>query len=176
MKKLVAAPQYTELLIKRLVEQLIEDHGMFESTLLIGLQPKGKFLLNQILKYLEEYYGYTPTSGLLDATFFRDDFRKKELAGKVHNTDIHFLVEERNVVLVDDVLFTGRSVRSAFDALISFGRPAKVQLLVLVDRLFKREFPINPDYSGLKVNTLSTERVKIDWETNELNIWITKED
>ena len=90
---------------------------------------------------------------------------------------MNYLVEEKKVVLIDDVLFTGRSVRSAFDALMSFGRPLKVQLLVLVDRVFQREFPINSDYVGMKVNTLNSEKILIDWErgSNGINIWIQDE-
>jgi pyrimidine operon attenuation protein/uracil phosphoribosyltransferase len=175
MKKLVAAPQYTDLLIRRLTEQLVEDHQTFENTVLIGLQPKGGFLLAKIEQYLKSHIALSGQTGLLDITFYRDDFRRKDLVWKASSTDIDFLVEGRQVVLIDDVLFTGRSVRSAFDALISFGRPSKVQLMVLVDRLFQREFPIKADYVGMKVNTLPTERVNIDWDKEEINIWITKE-
>ncbi len=175
MKKLVAAPQYTDLLIRRLAEQLVEDHHSFENTVLIGLQPKGGFLLAQIQHHLKSHTALSGQTGLLDITFYRDDFRRKDLAWKASSTDIEFLVEGKKVILIDDVLFTGRSVRSAFDALISFGRPSKVQLMVLVDRLYQREFPIKADYVGIKVNTLHSERIKIDWDKEDVNIWITKE-
>jgi len=175
MKKLVASAKYTDLLIRRLAEQLIEDHGNFSDSVLIGLQPKGGYLLKQIQKYLQTQYDCSVQAGLLDTTFFRDDFKRKDLNWKPKITEMPFLVENKKVILIDDVLFTGRSVRSSLDALISFGRPSKVQLLILIERVFQREFPISPDYIGIKVNTLISEKIKIDWELEEINIWISKD-
>jgi pyrimidine operon attenuation protein/uracil phosphoribosyltransferase len=103
--------------------------------------------------------------GILDITFYRDDVRR-EL--KVPNkTVINFSIENKNVILVDDVLFTGRTTRAALDALLDFGRPAKVELCVLINRRFTRELPIQPDYTGKVVDALETQKVKVLWKEKD---------
>ncbi|MCZ6520021.1 MAG: phosphoribosyltransferase family protein, partial [Bacteroidetes bacterium] len=113
--------------------------------------------------------------GYLDTTFHRDDFRRREVPKKANQTKIHFLIEDKNVVLVDDVLFTGRSIRSALDAILAFGRPRKVELLVLVDRKYSRHLPIEPNYVGKSVDTMDSQMVLVEWEGKEAKnnrIWL----
>ena len=113
--------------------------------------------------------------GYLDTTFHRDDFRRREMPKKANETNIPFLVEEKNVILVDDVLYTGRSVRAAMDAMISFGRPRKVELLVLIDRKYTRDLPIQPNYIGKSVNTMQSQHVMVEWRDKDRkkdSIWL----
>ncbi|HNE93882.1 MAG TPA: bifunctional pyr operon transcriptional regulator/uracil phosphoribosyltransferase PyrR, partial [Chitinophagaceae bacterium] len=103
--------------------------------------------------------------GKLDITFYRDDVRNElHIANK---TDINFSIENKRVVLIDDVLWTGRTIRAALDALIDFGRPAKVELCVLINRRFNRELPIQPDYTGKAIDTFISEKVKVAWKEND---------
>ena len=103
--------------------------------------------------------------GDLDITFYRDDFRKKEL--KPNKTNIDFIIEDKNVILVDDVLFTGRTIRAGLDAMLAFGRPNDVELLVLVDRRFSRHVPIQAKYTGLIIDSIQTQNVKVDWKETD---------
>lgn len=158
------------LTLHRLCCQLIENHDDFSNTVLIGLQPRGKYLVKRLQQILEEDYNKTNLNvGLLDTTFFRDDFRRRDQPLLANQTDISFLVEGKNVVFVDDVLYTGRSVRAALDAVQSFGRPKEVELLVLIDRRFSRHLPIQPDYVGRTVDTIDSERVTVEWNEAEGN-------
>ena len=163
-KKLILDSELLDITISRLCQQLIENHNDFSSSVIIGMQPRGIFVAEIIHKKLEkDIKGQIPL-GYLDATFYRDDFRRRETPVKANETRIPFIIEGKNVVLVDDVLFTGRTIRAALDAMIAFGRPAKVELLVLIDRKYNRELPINADYVGKVVNTLSTQRVLVELE------------
>jgi pyrimidine operon attenuation protein/uracil phosphoribosyltransferase len=112
---------------------------------------------------LNEILSTTPVCGNLDITFYRDDFRRREKPIIPSVTNIDFSIENKQVILVDDVLFTGRTIRSGLDALLTFGRPTKVQLLVLIDRRFNRDLPIQADYIGKSVDTLFHEKVKVSW-------------
>lgn len=156
-----------ELTLSRLCYQLIENHGDFENTVLIGLQPRGINLLTRLKFRLEDILKKPVTCGDLDVTFFRDDFRRRETPLIPSATNIDFVIENKKVVIVDDVLHTGRTIRSGLDAMLAFGRPARVELLVLIDRRFQRHLPIQPDYVGLKVDTLSTERVAVEWKEQD---------
>jgi pyrimidine operon attenuation protein / uracil phosphoribosyltransferase len=166
------------LTIDRLCHQLIENHPDFTKTALIGVQPRGVFLADRIVKRLTKITGQKILFGKLDVTFYRDDFRR---SGKLHtpqDMDIPFTIEGNKVVLIDDVLYTGRTIRAALDALLDFGRPSDVELLVLVDRRFTRQLPIQPDYIGKTIDSLVSENVKVDWkETDgEDRIWILTPD
>ena len=152
-KRLVLDQQQIDITLKRFCYQLIENHDDFENTVFLGLQPRGTLLLDKIVALLQEISGITVPSGYLDATFHRDDFRRRDFPLKANETKIDFLVEGKKVVLIDDVLYKGRSVRAAMDAMIAFGRPQKVELMVLVDRRLTRDYPILPDYYGVTVNT-----------------------
>lgn len=156
-----------DIILHRLACQLIENHDDFSQTVLIGIQPRGVFLADRILKVLQEDYKIKEIKkGNLDITFYRDDFRRGEPL-KANTTQIDFIVEDKNVVFIDDVLFTGRSIRSALTAIQSFGRPKKVELLTLIDRRFSRHLPIQPDYNGRKVDAINEEKVKVSWKENE---------
>ena len=155
-KKVLLNSKEIEIILHRLACQLIENHNNFSETVLIGLQPRGSFLakrLGDILK--NEYKIKNVNLGLLDITFYRDDFRRREEPLEATNTQIDFLIENKNVVLIDDVLFSGRSVRAALTAIQSYGRPKNVELLVLIDRRFSRHLPIQPTYKGRQVDAIN---------------------
>lgn len=176
-KRLVLDQQQITITLKRFCYQLIENHDDFENTVLLGLQPRGTILLDKIVTLLEEISGIKVPSGYLDATFHRDDFRRRDFPLKANETKIDFLVEGKKVILIDDVLYKGRSVRAAMDAMIAFGRPRKVELMVLVDRRLTRDFPIMPDYCGAKVNTIDSQYVVVEWADQghqEDAVWITE--
>ena len=159
--------RHLDLIINRLCYQLIEDHNDFSETVLIGLQPRGILLAERVVGKLKQIAGLEDLkSGKLDITFYRDDFRRRETIAAASETDIDFTIENKRVVLIDDVLFTGRTIRSGLDALMDFGRPSKVQLLVLIDRRFSRHLPIQPDYIGRTVDAVISERVDVDWSLN----------
>tara|TARA_R110002050_G_scaffold48780_1_gene113256 strand:- start:27884 stop:28438 length:555 start_codon:yes stop_codon:yes gene_type:complete len=163
-KKLLLSPRKVDITLRRLAQQLIENHGDFKDTVLIGLQPRGSAVLTKLLEILNNKESGTIASGTLDITFFRDDFRRRDTPLQPGKTKIDVLLEGKKVVFIDDVLFTGRSVRSAMDAVQSFGRPAEVELLVLIDRRFSRELPIQPDYSGQHVDSLIGDKVLVEWQ------------
>ncbi|WP_057937522.1 bifunctional pyr operon transcriptional regulator/uracil phosphoribosyltransferase PyrR [Algoriphagus resistens] len=176
-KRLVLDEGQIEIILRRFCHQLIENHDDFDNTVLLGLQPRGPILLDKLVKLLEEISGVKVLSGYLDATFHRDDFRRRDFPLKANETKISFLVEGKKVILVDDVLYKGRSVRAAMDAMIAFGRPQKVELMVLVDRKLTRDYPIMPDYYGVRVHTLESQYVLVEWaeKGNEKDaIWITE--
>lgn len=166
-RQVVLNSTHFELTIDRLCYQLIESHNNFENTVLIGLQPRGVNVVTRLKSTLEKILGVEITCGNLDVTFHRDDFRRRETPLIPSVTNIDFSIENKNVVLVDDVLFTGRTIRSGLDALLAFGRPSKVELLSFVDRRFKRDLPIQSDYVGITVDTLKSERVSVEWKEIE---------
>ncbi len=176
-KRLVLDQQQIAIILRRFCHQLIENHDTFENTVLLGLQPRGPVVLDKIVELLKEISGTNVPFGYLDATFHRDDFRRRDFPLKANETKIDFLIEGKNVVLIDDVLYKGRSVRAALDAMIAFGRPRKVELMILVDRKFTRDYPIMPDYCGFKVNTLESQYVSVEWAQKGFDqdaIWITE--
>lgn len=178
-KRLILDSDQIEITINRLCQQLIENHQNFEETVILGLQPRGIHLAETIKAKLQKLLRFDIKLGYLDTTFYRDDFRRRETPVKAKATQIDFIIEGKQIVLVDDVLFTGRSVRAALDAMIAFGRPQKVELLVLVNRKYARELPIEPDYIGKNVNTIESQRVLVEWKelgSKSDKIWlITKE-
>lgn len=166
-KQVILPPRQFELTINRLCFQLIENHNNFEDTVLIGLQPRGIHVLQRLKSRLEEILDHEITCGHLDITFYRDDFRRRERPLIPSATNIDFSIENKNIVLIDDVLFTGRTIRSGLDALLAFGRPKRVELLCMIDRRFRRHLPIQPDYIGKTVDTLVSERVSVEWKEIE---------
>jgi pyrimidine operon attenuation protein/uracil phosphoribosyltransferase len=145
--------------------QLIENHNDFSNTVLIGLQPRGSFLAKRLLSLLKNEYQIKEIQlGSLDITFYRDDFRRREIPLEANTTEIDFLVEDKKVVFIDDVLFSGRSVRAALTAIQSYGRPESVELLVLIDRRFSRHLPIQPNYRGRQVDAINEEKVLVTWK------------
>jgi pyrimidine operon attenuation protein/uracil phosphoribosyltransferase len=154
--------------ITRLCHQLIENHGDFSKSALIGLQPRGIYLSQRIADKLAEITGLDNIRhGKLDITFHRDDIRRKDQPPVPSATKMNFSIENLNVVLIDDVLFTGRTIRAGLDAMLAFGRPKKVELLNLIDRRFGRELPVQPDYTGSTVDTIDSQRVEVDWVETE---------
>jgi len=162
-KRLILDGPNFDITLNRLCQQLIETHGDFQNSVILGLQPRGIFVAERIKARLENLLKSQINLGHLDITFYRDDFRRRESPKKANATRIPFIIENKKVVLVDDVLYTGRSVRAALDAMIAFGRPSKVELLVLIDRKFSRQLPIEPDYVGKRVNTLQSQVVEAEW-------------
>ncbi len=153
-----------EIILHRLACQLIENHNDFSNTVLIGLQPRGIFLAQRLKEILTKTHQIKDLKlGLLDITFYRDDFRRREEPLDANSTKIDFLIENKNVVLIDDVLFSGRSIRAGLSAINDFGRPKLVELLVLIDRRYSRHLPIQPNYKGRQVDAINQERVKVYW-------------
>lgn len=174
-KKLLLDNQLFEITIKRLCHQLIENHGDFKDTVMVGLQPRGVFLADRIKSSLDKILKKDIPLGLLDITFFRDDFRRREKPIQANVTHMPFILEDRRVILIDDVLFTGRSIRSALDAMTAFGRPQLVELLVLIERKYTRQLPIEPTYIGQSVNTMQSQRVQVEWKVQGAkndNVWL----
>ena len=156
-----------DISVNRLCWQLIENHSDFSDTVLIGMQPRGYQLAQKIHSKLIQLSSVSNIDlGSLDITFFRDDFRRREAPISPNQTDINFLVEGKNVVFIDDVLYTGRSIRAGMDAINSFGRPKQIELLVLIDRRFSRELPIEPNYVGMTVDAIDTEKVVVEWDAD----------
>lgn len=164
--KTVLNEQQLAITIKRLAHQVLENHLTLSETVLIGLQPRGIFVSDQVVDEIKKMLPLENIQyGKLDITFYRDDVRKElHLA---NHTDIPFSIENRNVILIDDVLYTGRTIRAALDALLDFGRPAKVELCVLIDRRFSRQLPIQPDYVGKSIDSLISQRVKVFWKKRD---------
>ena len=166
-KKVLLDSKKIDIILNRLVCQLVENHKDFGNTVLIGLQPRGAFLIDKILEiFNKEYPTIDIKSGILDFTFFRDDFRRSEKTLSASSTKINFSVENKNVVLIDDVLFTGRSIKAAMSSMDSYGRPNSIELLVLIDRRYKREIPIEANYCGAKIDTFKGDRVNVVWGEN----------
>lgn len=164
--KTVLNEQQLAITIKRLAHQVLENHTNLEEIILIGLQPRGIFVSDQVANEIRKMFPAKVIQyGKLDITFYRDDVRKElHLA---NHTDIPFSIENKMVVLIDDVLYTGRTIRAALDALLDFGRPAKVELCVLIDRRFSRQLPIQPDYVGKSIDSLISQRVKVYWKDRD---------
>ncbi len=165
MKTILSAQQLT-LTVKRLVHQILENNASLQDTVIIGLQPRGIFLSDRIVNELRSLVKADAIQyGKLDITFYRDDVRQG--LHIANSTDIPFSLENKQVILIDDVLYTGRTIRAALDALLDFGRPSKVSLCVLIDRRFSRELPIQPDFSGKTIDTIISQKVKVCWKERD---------
>ncbi len=158
------------IITQRLCYELIENHDDFSNSAIIGLQPRGVHFARKLRDALQKSINKNILYGELDFTFYRDDFRTKELDIEANEVNIDFTIEGKKIILVDDVLYTGRSVRSALDALNDFGRPQHVELLVLIDRRYNREFPIEADYIGKQVDTRADDKVKVSWDEDAVLI------
>ncbi len=164
-RKTLLTSKEIDIILHRLACQLIENHNDFSNTVLIGLQPRGTYLAQRLKKILIEDYNIENLKlGLLDITFYRDDFRRNDEPLEATPTQIDFLIENKKVVIIDDVLYSGRSVRAALTALQAFGRPTNIELLVLIDRRFSRHLPIQPNYRGRQVDAINEEKVVVNWE------------
>jgi pyrimidine operon attenuation protein/uracil phosphoribosyltransferase len=160
--------QKFQITIQRLCRQLIENHNDFSNSVIIGIQPRGIYLAKRIAEELRKILpGKTIQHGDLDITFFRDDFRRRESPLVPNQTRIDFIVEGKKVILMDDVLWTGRTIRAAMDALLAFGRPQKVELLVLVDRRYSRDLPVAANYIGIEVDSIASQKVVVSWKETD---------
>ena len=163
-KVLLNATEIT-IILNRLACQLIETHLDFSNTVLVDLQPRGIYVAKRLAALLTEEYGIKNLQlGYLDITFFRDDFRRGDKVLNASKNEMEVAVEDKKVVLIDDVLYTGRSIRAALTAIQSYGRPSEIELLTLIDRRFSRHLPIQPNYRGRQVDVIKNEKVIVSWK------------
>ena len=166
--KTILSEERFQFTVDRLCHKLIEQYDDFGSTAIIGIQQRGVIFADRLLQRLKELRpNNLLKSGKLDITFFRDDFRTRQEPLQANSTEIDFLLEDQRVILVDDVLYTGRTVHAAISALQQFGRPRSVELVVMVDRRFNRTFPIMSNYVGITVDALNADYVKVEWKDAE---------
>ncbi len=174
-KKHLLSPQLLDITLSRLAQELIENHQDFAESVILGLQPRGIFFAEKIKRKLQELAQVQVPLGYLDVTFYRDDFRRRDAPLKANTTKVDFIIEDKRVILIDDVLYTGRTIRAALDAMAAFGRPKAVELLTLIDRKLSRDLPIHPQYVGKEVNTLASQWIQVEWTEQgfqENNIWL----
>jgi pyrimidine operon attenuation protein / uracil phosphoribosyltransferase len=147
-------------ILKRMVCEILEVHKSTDNVALVGIHTRGVFLAHRLQKYIEGFDGGMLPVGEIDITLYRDDWTQLSEQPVVKTTDIAFSVDNKQIILVDDVLYTGRTIRAAMDASIDFGRPSRIELAVLVDR-GHRELPIQSNYTGYCVNTKRSEMVNV---------------
>ncbi|MBX3253453.1 MAG: bifunctional pyr operon transcriptional regulator/uracil phosphoribosyltransferase PyrR [Chitinophagaceae bacterium] len=165
--KIILDTYQLNLTIQRLGYEIIERHTDLDKMALIGIQPRGVFLSDKIAAHIRNLYPSLALQyGKLDITFYRDDVRNQLHAA--NKTDIPFSIEGKKVILIDDVLYKGRTTRAALDALLDFGRPDQVELCVLIDRRFSRELPIQPDYCGKAIDSINSQKVTVEWDKEEV--------
>lgn len=172
MKRIILEHQQVDLILTRICHQLVEDHGDFTHTAILALQPKGILLGKAIVQKLETLFEIHATYGELDTTFHRDDFRRSDKLLLPNEVNIDFEIENKRIILVDDVLYTGRSIRAALDAVNDYGRPASIELVTLINRKYKREVPIQPDYIGENIDSRTDDYVKVEWDDTKCKVWI----
>lgn len=154
-----------DIMVERLCRELVENYGDFGDTCVVGIQPRGTMFAERICSHLKEITGLKPVHyGKLDITFYRDDFRRRESPLRGSSTKMDFLVEDKKVILVDDVLYSGRTVQAAMTAIQHYGRASQIELAVLIDRRFNRHLPIQPNYTGLVVDAVDEAYVKVEWQ------------
>jgi len=164
--KAILTREQVAITIRRLTHQILENHLNIDNLVFIGIQPRGIYVSDKIVQEIRQLLpGSTVQYGKLDITFYRDDVRK-ELHIPNH-TDIPFSIENKIVVLIDDVLYTGRTIRAALDALLDFGRPDKVELCILIDRRYSRQLPIQADYTGKSIDSIISQKVKVYWDKKD---------
>jgi len=177
-QKVLLDEKEVNIILHRLACQLIENHNDFSNTILVGLQPRGRHLADRLTQVLESDYNIADLQvGYLDITFYRDDLRHSEKVLEASATEMNFVVEGKKVVFIDDVLYTGRSIRAALTAIQSYGRPKNIELLILIDRRFSRHLPIQPDYRGRQVDAIDDEKVIVNWKETqgEDNVYLIKQ-
>lgn len=162
-KVILSYPRF-ELTINRLCYELIEKHQDFSNTCFIGIQPRGTLFAERIYKSLNQLAEIDSVDkGKLDVTFYRDDVGRRSKPLIPSTNEMNFIVENKDVVLIDDVLYTGRTIRAAMTALLHYGRPKSVELLVLINRRFNRHLPVHPDYIGMTIDAVDEEHVRAEW-------------
>lgn len=154
-----------QLTMLRLCHELIEEYDDFKDCCFIGIQDRGVAMADRLLETIRSINPDAHLEyGKLDITFYRDDFRTRDTPLKASSVDMPFLVDEKNVILIDDVLYTGRTIHAAMTALQSYGRARRIELVTMVDRRFNRHFPIKADYSGMRVDALDEAYVRVEWK------------
>ena len=179
--KVILDKERFALTIERLCHQLIESYKDFDNTCIIGIQPRGIYLAERINQRLLSILKLKKIEyGILDITFYRDDFRTRTKPLAANTTKMDFLVDDKKVILVDDVLYSGRTIQAAMTALNHFGRPERVELVALVDRRFNRHLPIQSDYIGITIDAVDEAYVKVDWSETDgedkIILFASKED
>ena len=157
--QLLDGPEISRIL-DRLASQIMEHHGLCETIALLGIQRRGVDLALRLQKILESKLKHAVAFGTLDINLYRDDWTTSHALPAIGESSIAFSLDNKNIILVDDVLFTGRTIRAALEALLDYGRPSQVELLVLIDR-GHRELPIHGDYVGRSINTARVENVNV---------------
>ena len=160
MNSVVFSEQDISRAVTRITHEILEKNKGATNLVLIGIRTRGATLAKRIVKKINDIEGIEVDLGILDITLYRDDLSAGKQNPLIEKTSLPFPLEGKQVVLIDDVLFTGRSIRAAIDALIDFGRPASIQLGVLIDR-GHRELPIRPDYVGKNIPTSKADRVQV---------------
>jgi pyrimidine operon attenuation protein/uracil phosphoribosyltransferase len=146
--------------VKRIAHEIVERNAGVENIVVVGIRRRGVYIAERIAGYIEQIEGQTVPTGVLDITLYRDDFQQRWQTPHIGVTEIKVDIHDKIIIVCDDVLYTGRTVRAALDELIDFGRPRRIQLAVLVDR-GHREFPIKSDYVGKNVPTSEDELVEV---------------
>ncbi len=161
--KVILPQERFSLTCERICQNLIEKYDDFADVCIIGVQDRGAIFSDRIVELLHNRKITDFDYGKIDISFHRDDYRKRDRPLAPSQTEIDFIIEDRKVILVDDVLYTGRSIHAAISALQQFGRPSQIELLVLVDRRFNRHFPIHPDITGITVDAIDEAYVRVEW-------------
>ncbi|MFZ1457103.1 MAG: bifunctional pyr operon transcriptional regulator/uracil phosphoribosyltransferase PyrR [Saprospiraceae bacterium] len=166
--RVILTSERIQLTIQRLCHHILENHQDTTNLCIVGIQERGVLLAEKIRQQLvnmlgEQHFKY----GMLDITFYRDDFRRRDTPIRASATDISFTVENRDIILIDDVLYTGRTVHAAIAAIQDLGRPRKIEMLCMVDRRFNRHFPIKADYLGIAVDAVEEAYVRVRWKEKD---------
>ena len=161
----IISPQRFKITLTRLAHEVIENYPAEEDLHIIGIQEKGVVLANRLIEIISNKNKRRKVHfGKLDITFYRDDFRIRSKPLKASATQIDFDIEGQRIILVDDVLYTGRTIQAAMSALQDLGRVDRIELLTMVDRRFNRHLPIKADYTGIQVDSLDEAYVSVQWE------------
>jgi len=160
-KQIVQGEKDIEIALNLICEQLLSRHAQLSEMVLVGIRTGGVFLAERLKKRILEKRGIDLPTGIIDITLYRDDWTRLSQTPEVKKTEIHFSIEDKDVLLVDDVLFTGRTIRAAIDVLLDLGRPRRVELAVLIDR-GHRELPICADYVGKTLEVSKQDSVNVE--------------
>lgn len=174
-ERIIVNKSHFDIILTRLAYTIIENHFPFENVVFIGIQPRGVYFSDILMQKIKSIKNIEKLQyGKLDITFHRDDFLKNNKIPMPNTTQFNATIDNKVLVLIDDVLYTGRTIRAAMDAILEYGRPSKIELLTLVDRRYSRELPVQPNYTGLEVDSINSEKVKVNWNENktEAEIWI----